>query len=124
MKIWSQKAWHITNIESLNWNLNLLWNTFNSSIQLDKNKKEIFDLMSEFEKKLIDSWKITSWITQSSLELKEKLNKNSSDGVVESFKDYAKKIKDITDTTEWLSETATKLLDMWWSLWKFITLLL
>ena len=123
MQIWSQSASQITNIEWLNWNFNFWWNNFNLELELNNNKNDIFQELDILNNLLKEKWLSNSKLNESSLSLRSKLEEKSEDWILKSYKKYVKELKEITDNTEEFWDTITKVLKMWWSIWKFITLL-
>ena len=123
MQIWEQKASQITNIESLNWNFNIWWNKFDLSIELDNNKNDIVNVIGEINELLLEKWFSNNNIEKKSLELKSNLDKKSEKWILKSYKEYVKELNDVTKASDDLWNTVTKLLSIWSSIWKFITLL-
>lgn len=123
MQIWSQNASQITNIEWLNWNFNFWWNNFNLDLELNNNKSEIIKDLDFINNLLTEKWLSNSKIEEKTLDLKSKLEEKSEKWILESYKKYVKELKEVTQNTEELWNTITKVLNMWASIWKFITLL-
>lgn len=123
MQIWTQNASQINNIENLNWDFNISGNTFSLNIEIEKRKTEILDWINTIESQLKQEWKINENIVSSWNELKNDVN-NSSSTILESYKKYAKYLKEATETSSSLWKTFQELLKMWWSIWTVITLLI
>lgn len=123
MQIGSQTASQINNIEHLNWNFNMWWNTFNLHIEMQKNEKEIIDFLSQIQSELKAKWIYSQEIQNWEMVLKNNIQKRSTDWIVDWFKEYAWKVKEVTETTEQLSDTFWKLYKLWSTIGSFITLL-
>jgi hypothetical protein len=120
---WTLNASQINNIENLNWDFNISWNTFSLYIEIEKRKTEILDWINTIESQLKQEWKINENIVSSWKELKNDVN-NSSSTILESYKKYAKYLKEATETSSSLWKTFQELLKIWWSIWTLITLLI
>lgn len=123
MQIGSQTASQINNIEHLNWNFNMWWNTFNLHIEMQKNEKEIIDFLSQIQSELKAKWIYSQEIQNWEMVLKNNIQKRSTDWILDWFKEYAWKVKEVTETTEQLSDTFWKLYKLWSTIGSFITLL-
>lgn len=123
MQIWSQIASQINNIESLNWNFNMWWNTFNLQLEIQRNEKEIIDFLSQIQWELKSKWIYSQEIQNWEIILKNNIEKKSTDWILDWFKEYAWKVKEVTNTTEELSDTFWKLYKLWSTIGAFITLL-
>lgn len=123
MQIWSQTASQINNIESLNWNFNMWWNTFNLQLEIQRNEKEIIDFLSQIQWELKSKWIYSQEIQNWEIILKNNIEKKSTDWILDWFKEYAWKVKEVTNTTEELSDTFWKLYKLWSTIGSFITLL-
>lgn len=123
MQIWNQNASQITNIERLNWNFNFWWNSFNLELELNNNKSEIIKDLDFINNLLIEKWLSNSKIEEKALDLRSKLEEKSEKWILESYKWYVKELKEVTESTEELWNTISKVLNMWASIWKIITLL-
>jgi len=123
MQIWSQTASQINNIESLNWNFNIWWNTFNLQLEIQRNEKEIIDFLSQIQWELKSKWIYSQEIQNWEIILKNNIEKKSTDWILDWFKEYARKVKEVTNTTEELSDIFWKLYKLWSTIGAFITLL-
>lgn len=123
MQIWNQQASQINNIENLNWDFNISWNTFSMSIEIEKRKTEILEWLNNIEKELTKEWKNTNEIILVWNELKDSINANKSN-IFDSYKKYAKLLKETTENTKDIWNTFQELLKIWWSIWSLITLLI
>lgn len=123
MQIWNQTASQINNIENLNWNFNIWWNTFNLQVEIQNNEKEILDFLWQIQAELKSKWVYSKEFEDKEYILKNSIEKKSTEWILDSYKDYAWKLKEMTKTTVWLTDTFSKLMQLWSSLWTFITLL-
>ncbi len=123
MQIWSQHASQINNIGNLNWNLNIWWNNFNLQVEVEKNQREIFDFLLQIQLELTSKWKYSNEIEDKENSLKNNIKEKSINWVLDSYKEYVGKVKEITQPTIELSETFWTLFKLWSSIWNFITLL-
>lgn len=123
MKIWSQTASQINNIENLNWNFNMWWNTFNLQVEIQKNEKELLDFLWQIQKELKSKWVYSKEIENKENNLKYNIEQKSTSWILSSYKEYVWKLKEVTEPIIGLSDTFWKLFKLGASLGTFITLL-
>ncbi len=123
MKIWNQKASQINNIENLNWNFNIWWNNFELNFEIQKNEKELISFLLKIQEDLKSKWVYSDEIEWKENDLKNSIVQKSTNWILNWYKEYASKLKEITAKTVWLSETFWKLYKLWASIGTYITLL-
>lgn len=97
MHIWKQNAAQINNIDTLNWNFNFTWNSFNANFEINKAIKDIKNEIDHLNDQV--SWAISKEnnekILKSGQELKEALN-SQSETFIDKFKSYCLLLKEYT----------------------------
>ncbi|MDD4151762.1 MAG: hypothetical protein PHR68_04050 [Candidatus Gracilibacteria bacterium] len=123
MQIGNQQASQINNIENLNGDFNISGNTFSMSIEIEKRKTEILEGLNNIEKELTKEGKNTNEIILVGNELKDSINANKSN-IFDSYKKYAKLLKETTENTKDIGNTFQELLKIGGSIGSLITLLI
>lgn len=123
VQVQNQTASQINNIDNLNGDFTMLWNNFTLNTELELSKKEILESIEKINKILSERWLQNSKTLKKSEEISEILEKKSEDGLLSTYKNYVKEVKDAIKSTEDLTSIANKLITAWSSIGKFITLL-